>query len=123
MSLGMRIRTLRKALGYTQQSLAEKTNVSRIYIQALESNRRQPSMKLLSRLAEALQVEVQDLVKTVASTSTGRLQLEEVLQGSPDVEVWYRSKKLRPGELKFMQSLISAVMSKWEEEERTDGNR
>ncbi|MFA7620415.1 MAG: helix-turn-helix domain-containing protein, partial [Aminobacteriaceae bacterium] len=37
MSLGMRIRTLRKSLGLTQQGLADKTEVSRIYIQALES--------------------------------------------------------------------------------------
>ena len=79
MSLGMRIRTLRKALGLTQQGLADRTQVSRIYIQALESNRRTPSMKLLSRLAEALEVEVQDLVKSLTASSTGRLQLEEVL--------------------------------------------
>ena len=63
MSLGLRIRTLRKALGLTQQGLAERTQVSRIYIQALESNRRTPSMKLLSRLANSLEVEVQDLVR------------------------------------------------------------
>jgi len=121
MSLGMRIRTLRKALGLTQQSLADRTEVSRIYIQALESNRRMPSMKLLNRLAEALSVEVQDLVKTVTSAPSGRLQLEEVLQESPEVEVWYRSKKLKPRELKFVQSLIDAAISRWEEEDRADG--
>ena len=119
MSLGMRIRTLRKALNLTQQTLADKTSVSRIYIQALESNRRMPSMKLLSRLAEALEVEVQDLVKT-ASSPSGRLQLEEFFQSSPEVEVWYRSKKLKPRELKFVQSLIDAAISRWEEEDRTD---
>ncbi|HCL79003.1 MAG TPA: XRE family transcriptional regulator [Synergistaceae bacterium] len=119
MSLGTRIRTLRKAVGLTQQALADRTSVSRIYIQALESNRRTPSMKLLSRLAESLQVEVQDLVKSVSGS--GRLQLEEVLQASPEVEVWYRSKKLRPRELKFVQSLVDAAISRWEAEDREDG--
>ncbi len=119
MSLGMRIKTLRRALGLTQQALADKTEVSRIYIQALESGRRTPSMKLLNRLADALEVEVQDLVKSVSSQG-GRLQLEEVLQASPEVEVWYRSKKLKPRELKFVQSLIDAAISRWEEEDRTD---
>ncbi|MDD3427268.1 MAG: helix-turn-helix transcriptional regulator, partial [Aminobacterium sp.] len=38
MSLGIRIKTLRKAARLTQQALADKTDVSRIYIQALESN-------------------------------------------------------------------------------------
>ncbi len=122
MNLGTRIRTLRKALGLTQQTLADKTGVSRIYIQALESSRRTPSMKLLGRLAESLQVEVQDLVKPVSPSGSGRLQLEEVLQSPPDVEIWYRSKKLRPRELKFVQSLIDAAISRWEAEDREDGN-
>lgn len=74
-------------------------------------------MKLLNKLADALGVEVQDLVKTVSSPG-GRLQLEEVLQVSPEVEVWYRSKRLKPRELKFVQSLIDAAISRWEEEDR-----
>ncbi|MGI6253554.1 MAG: helix-turn-helix transcriptional regulator [Synergistaceae bacterium] len=119
MSLGTRIKTLRKALGFTQQELADRTDVSRIYIQALESSRRTPSMKLLNRLAEALGVEMQDLVKSPSSPG-GRLQLEEVLQASPEVEVWYRSKKLKPTELKFVQSIIDAAISRWEEEDRAD---
>lgn len=118
MSLGLRIKTMRRALGLTQQALADRTEVSRIYIQALESGRRTPSMKLLNKLADALGVEVQDLVKTVSSPG-GRLQLEEVLQASPEVEVWYRSKRLKPRELKFVQSLIDAAISRWEEEDRS----
>ena len=43
MSLGNRIKTLRKAQNLTQQKLADKVDVSRIYVQALESNRRLPS--------------------------------------------------------------------------------
>ena len=114
MSLGLRIKTMRRALGLTQQALADRTEVSRIYIQALESGRRTPSMKLLNKLADALGVEVQDLVKTVSSPG-GRLQLEEVPQVSPEVEVWYRSKRLKPWEPKFVQSLIDAAISRWEE--------
>ena len=62
MSLGNRIKTLRKAQNLTQQKLADKVDVSRIYVQALESNRRLPSMKLLQRLAPALNVDVTDLL-------------------------------------------------------------
>ena len=51
MSLGNRIKSLRKAQHLTQQKLADKVEVSRIYVQALESNRRLPSMKLLQKLA------------------------------------------------------------------------
>ena len=54
MSLGNRIKTLRKAQNLTQQKLADKVEVSRIYVQALESNRRLPSMKLLHPIAGTL---------------------------------------------------------------------
>ena len=61
MSLGMRVKVLRRAKGLTQQGLADAVNVSRVYIQSIESNRRRPSMDLLERLAEALDVTVADL--------------------------------------------------------------
>lgn len=122
MSLGLRIKTLRKNLGYTQQALADITKVSRIYIQALESNRRLPSMKLLSRLAEALQVEVKDLVQEMPSDNEGKLHLEEVLGNSEDIEVWYRSKKLTQSELQFVKNLIDAALIKWEAEDKENGS-
>ncbi len=62
MSLGRRLRTLRKNMGFTQQKLADEVGVSRIYIQALESNRRMPSMKLLHRLSDTLQASITDIV-------------------------------------------------------------
>lgn len=121
MSLGLRIKTLRKTLGYTQQALADITDVSRIYIQALESNRRLPSMKLLARLADALEVEVKDLVQEMPSDNEGKLHLEEVLGNPEEIEVWYRSKKLSQSELQFVQRLIDAALIKWEAEENEDG--
>jgi len=120
MSLGMRIKTLRKASGYTQQELADRTAVSRIYIQALESNRRLPSMKLLNRMADALDVDVTDLVQSMPSDNRGRLHLEEVLDNTAEVEVWYRSKKLSSGEINLVQRLIDAALTKWEEEGEND---
>ena len=121
MSLGGRIRTLRRALDLTQQSLADKVEVSRIYIQALESNRRLPSMKLLNRLAPALGVEVADLVQDLSSERPGRMQLEEVL-ASGEVEVWYRSRKLSGRELKRVHRLVEAALEEWDEEAEQDAS-
>ena len=121
MSLGGRIRTLRRALDLPQQSLADKVEVSRIYIQALESNRRLPSMKLLGRLAPALGVEVADLVQDLSSERPGRMQLEEVL-ASGEVEVWYRSRKLSGRELKRVHRLVEAALEEWDEEAEQDAS-
>lgn len=117
MSLGLRIKTLRKAKSLTQQQLADLVDVSRIYIQALESNRRLPSMKLLRRLAAALDVRVADIVQNEDVEGTGRLQLEEVLENVEDVEIWYRSRKLSNREIQLVQKLVDAALSEWDREQ------
>jgi transcriptional regulator with XRE-family HTH domain len=117
MSLGLRIKTLRKAKSLTQQQLADLVDVSRIYIQALESNRRLPSMKLLRRLAAALDVRVADIVQNEDVEGAGRLQLEEVLENAEDVEIWYRSRKLSNREIQLVQKLVDAALSEWDREQ------
>jgi len=116
MSLGLRIKTLRKAKSLTQQQLADLVGVSRIYIQALESNRRLPSMKLLQRLAESLDVRVADIVRNGNNDKTERLQLEELLENAEGVEIWYRSKKLSNREIQLVQELVDAALSEWDRE-------
>ena len=119
MSLGNRIKTLRKAQHLTQQKLADKVEVSRIYVQALESNRRLPSMKLLQRLAPALEVEVSDLLMDLSShEKPGRVQLESMLDNG-ELEIWYRSKKLSDSELRRVYRVIEASLDDWDEEDES----
>jgi transcriptional regulator with XRE-family HTH domain len=101
-------------MGFTQQSLADKVQVSRIYIQALESNRRMPSMKLLHRLAEALQATITDIVEEFPNRAS-RMHLEEILT-SGEVDVWFRKRKLTDDELKRVERVITAVLEDWETE-------
>ncbi|MBL3593898.1 MAG: helix-turn-helix transcriptional regulator [Synergistaceae bacterium] len=117
MSLGMRIKVLRKAAGKTQQVLAGDVGVSRIYIQALESNRRLPSMKLLHRLAKALDVDPGDLLQNLPQGKASRFQIEELFSREADVEVWYRSKKLSDRDLRLVGKLIDAALSEWQQED------
>jgi transcriptional regulator with XRE-family HTH domain len=119
--LGLRLKTLRKAIGLTQQELADKVGVSRVYIQTLEANRRLPSMKLLERLAEALGVDVSELIQSQPAKGSNRMDLEELLERE-DIEVWYRSRRLSPREIQLVQRLIEAAAEDWEAEndERKD---
>lgn len=117
MSLGNRIKSLRKAQHLTQQKLADKVDVSRIYVQALESNRRLPSMKLLQRLAPALDVEVKDLLMDFSEEGKpGRVQLESMLDNG-ELEIWYRSKKLSERELRRVYRLVEAAIDDWDEDD------
>lgn len=115
MTLGLRIRTLRKAHGMTQQQLADATGVSRIYIQALESNRRSPSMKLLHRLAERLEVETSGLLEEFPRDKGGRLQLEELFTNPDTADIWYRGYHLSPEDVITLSRVIDALFGPDEE--------
>ncbi|MCF7936931.1 MAG: helix-turn-helix domain-containing protein [Synergistales bacterium] len=118
MSFGRRLKTLRKSRGYTQQTLADSVGVSRIYVQALESNRRSPSMKLLRKLGEELKVNMAELLETTEiTTDHGRLHLEEIFEDAGEVEVWYKSKRLKPQEIEMVQRLVEAALARWENED------
>lgn len=59
--LGKKIQKLRKALGYTQEELAEKLNISRTHMGHIEQARKAPSLKLMDKLAKVLKVKLSDL--------------------------------------------------------------
>ena len=116
MSLGNRLRTLRCGIKLTQQDLADSVGVSRIYIQALESNKRTPSMNLLNRLATALSVSITDIVGEYPGDN-GRIQLDELLSSS-DLNVWFKDIKLNPDRLKCLEMVVTALIECWESEDR-----
>lgn len=59
--LGKKIQKLRKNLGYTQEELAEKINISRTHMGHIEQGRKSPSIKIMDKLARILKVKVSDL--------------------------------------------------------------
>ncbi|WP_338659668.1 helix-turn-helix domain-containing protein [Paraclostridium sordellii] len=59
------IKKLRKEKNLSQQELGEKLGVSGAYIQQIESNKKNPSMKTLNRIAEALEIPTFMLTGTI----------------------------------------------------------
>ena len=55
--LGERVRHYRKLKGMTQEQLAHEAEMERSYVSDLERGTRNPSVRALGRLAEALEVE------------------------------------------------------------------
>ncbi len=55
------IKTLRKKLGWSQETLAERTGVSAPYITQIEVGKRTPSLEIVEKLASALGVEYKTL--------------------------------------------------------------
>jgi len=65
LALGREIRRHRKALGLSQELLAERAGLHRNYVGFLERGERNPSVTTLFRVAQALQVRAADLVAGV----------------------------------------------------------
>lgn len=59
---GRRLRELRKEHGLTQEALAEAADLSGNYISDLELGRKVPSLTILVRLAQALEVGAPELL-------------------------------------------------------------
>lgn len=67
-TLSANMKSARKKLGLSQEKLAEKAGISVQMVNDIEGSRRWPSEKTLSKLADALSVEVYALfVPTVTS--------------------------------------------------------
>lgn len=67
--LGVRIRTLRKAAGLTQEQLAEVADVSVNFIGYVERGQRTPSIKTLEQITQALNVRPKDLFEFLEDES------------------------------------------------------
>jgi transcriptional regulator with XRE-family HTH domain len=61
--LGETVRVKRKKAGLTQEKLAEKADLSTIFISRVERGKESPSVDSLVKIARALGARVRDLVK------------------------------------------------------------
>lgn len=61
-SLGKNIAKRRKELGFSQNELAEKVNISREHLAKIETAKRSVSLDLLIKIAEKLNIKTKDLI-------------------------------------------------------------
>lgn len=60
---GKRLQALRKEKGYSQEELGFRAHLDRTYVSGIERGIRNPALKNIARLAQALEVEVIELFK------------------------------------------------------------
>jgi transcriptional regulator with XRE-family HTH domain len=64
-ALGRRIRQLRDAKGWTQETLAEHADLDRSYVAGLEAGLRNPSLKALAKIARGLGSNLSSFFETI----------------------------------------------------------
>lgn len=65
--LGMRIRFLRKEKKMSIEDLALEANINKNYLGDLENGRRNPTLKILDKIAQALEINLSELFKGLES--------------------------------------------------------
>jgi DNA-binding XRE family transcriptional regulator len=65
-TLGQRIRSMRESTGQSQLNLAAAAGISQGYLSQLESDEREPTISIAARLAQALEVSLDELATGVA---------------------------------------------------------
>ncbi|QDJ12138.1 Transcriptional regulator, Xre family (plasmid) [Roseomonas mucosa] len=63
MALGERVNALRVALGLSQEDFAAQAGLDRTYVSGIERGLRNPTLLVLLRLAQALEVPVTELLE------------------------------------------------------------
>lgn len=82
--LASNIKARRKALGLTQEKLAEIINTAPTYIAMIEAEHRTPSFKMIERLAEALKIDAPELFSMKKYPSESASQIHENLMNEFD---------------------------------------
>ncbi len=57
------VKRIRNEHGVTQQALADRAKIHRVYLAQIEGATRAPSLEMLERLAKALKVKVAELLE------------------------------------------------------------
>ncbi|MBF0478281.1 MAG: helix-turn-helix transcriptional regulator [Candidatus Omnitrophica bacterium] len=76
--LGKRIRFFREQAGLTQSQLAEKIEASDNYIGLIERGIKQPSLDTITRIAETLEVRINELFEEVISSEDTTKSTQEL---------------------------------------------
>lgn len=81
-ALGQRIRDLRRKRGLTQEQLAELADLSTPYVSHLERGSKKPSLAVLVRLSESLEVTADQLLSgnQVMDKTAYYLEVQELLE-------------------------------------------
>lgn len=100
LTMGDRIKEIRKKRGLTQEQLAEKVDITLEYISQIERGLKIPSMQVFIKLVEVLDVSADYLLRDTVSTRN--------LYG--DKQIGRKLEKLTPKQRVALEALMDTYM-------------
>jgi transcriptional regulator with XRE-family HTH domain len=61
--VGLNLQRLRRDKGFSQEELADRAQIHQTYLSGVERGRRNPTITVLQRIAEALDADIADLME------------------------------------------------------------
>jgi len=88
-----RIRTFRNSRNLTQEQLAEQADIHATYISRIESGRKLPTLLIICKIADALSVDVHELLIEEAKANSAEYKRKKIINivnesKSTDVEIY-----------------------------------
>ena len=102
-NFGQNLKSIRKSLGYTQEALGEKVGVTARVIGYYESESKYPPSKIITALAEALNISLQDLLSAEPMKLDNR---------TVDAKFWPKWEKLSSEEKKAVSKIVDTLLAK-----------
>lgn len=99
--LALRIREARKAKGYTQEVLAEKADITVVFMGEIERGEKMPSIKVFIRLVNALGVSADYILRN--EVDSGKTYVFD--------EITKSLEKLSPKQRKTAEDILSAYIA------------
>lgn len=106
-AIGQRIRKFRKAFGLSQETLAEKVNISTTHMSHIETGNTKLSLPVLVALANALEVRTDDLLydETPSSRTTSVNGILQILNSSTKQQLQIIEDILRATQITLQKHL------------------
>ena len=111
--IGTRIRQIRINRGWTQENLAEKADMDFTSIGAAERGVRNLSLKSLARVADALGVQIEELVRLPGDARQVDLKKEAAIQ-----ELQVLVKEMDSEQIKFVLEIVKAASAYFKKENK-----
>lgn len=99
--LALRIREARKAKGYTQEVLAEKADITVVFMGEIERGEKMPSIKVFIRLINALGVSADYILRN--EVDSGKTYVFD--------EITKNLEKLSPKQRKTAEDILNAYIA------------
>lgn len=122
MSIGGKIKTLRKERKLTQVELAKKSNISRSYLTDIENDRYNPSVETLKAIANSLDVKLRDILSDDVEQNTSLndrdkksitndlKKLMDEFRSGTDGTAYYNGQELDNDDLDLIESAMKIAL-------------